>query len=99
MYNLLHKKGYTYPTIINLLLKCQGMGFTLILFTGNEGDKLDVIIKQCKDLGLNIEYANESRTATWKECKDLFFELIDIGYDLICIDKEGNEIGDSYGIE
>jgi hypothetical protein len=38
----------------------------------------------------HVEYADESREATWQEYKDLYFELLGIGYDLEVIDKEGN---------
>ena len=40
----------------------------------------------------HIEYANESKSATWQEYKDLFFELLNIGYDLEVIDMQGNKL-------
>lgn len=55
-----HNKGFEYPAITDLLLKCQDMGFTLVLFTGSEGEKLFDCIEYCNFLGLIIDYANES---------------------------------------
>ncbi|MFT5214462.1 MAG: hypothetical protein ACI9WV_002192 [Patiriisocius sp.] len=38
-----HNEGIKYDKIIELLRTCKILGFTLILFTGNEGDKLKII--------------------------------------------------------
>ncbi len=37
-----HNQGIKYDKIIELLRTCEILGFTLILFTGNEGDKLKI---------------------------------------------------------
>lgn len=55
-----HSKGYTYPQMVKMLLECQELGFTLILFTGNEGEQLTGCAKYCKKLGLKDFYINES---------------------------------------
>lgn len=55
-----HKEGHIYPKILNLLFKCQRMGLTLMLFTGNEGKDLDKCLSYCKELGLKVQFVNES---------------------------------------
>jgi hypothetical protein len=38
-----HNLGIKYDQIIDLLRECKSLGFTMILFTGNEGEKLERI--------------------------------------------------------
>ncbi len=38
-----HNQGISYEKIIKLLRVCKSLGFTLILFTGNEGEQLEII--------------------------------------------------------
>lgn len=38
-----HNQGINYEKIIKLLRVCKSLGFTLILFTGNEGEQLNII--------------------------------------------------------
>ena len=55
-----HKKGFDYPKVVELLLLCQAMGFTLIMLTTVEDEsKLVDNVKYCKLLGLDIKYVNE----------------------------------------
>ena len=55
-----HKVGDTFPKIEEILIKLHKLGITLILFTGNEGDKLDTIVKYCEDRGYPPKYINEN---------------------------------------
>jgi len=55
-----HNEGHTFDWTIATLKECQKEGFTLILFTSNEGEKLDKCIKYCHDLGLKDFFVNES---------------------------------------
>lgn len=55
-----HSKGIDYSEIIKLLQECKALGFTMILFTGNEGDKLDVILQDCKDRNIPVDLVNEN---------------------------------------
>lgn len=38
-----HKKGLDFSRIVNLLIDCERLGFKLICFTSNEGDRLTFI--------------------------------------------------------
>jgi len=53
-------QGDTYPKIEDLLCFLKKKGFKLILFTGNEGSKLDDIIEYCNERGYRPDYVNES---------------------------------------
>lgn len=55
-----HGIGDTFPKIESLLRKLKNLGFNLILFTGNEGEKLDSIIAYCKERGYEPTYVNEN---------------------------------------
>lgn len=44
----------------HLLRYLKEKGFKLILFTGNEGEKLQDIIEYCKEHGYEPDYVNES---------------------------------------
>lgn len=52
--------GETYPKLESLLIFLKEKGFNLILFTGNEGDKLQDIVKYCKDHGYAPDFVNEN---------------------------------------
>jgi len=55
-----HEKGIKYDKIIKLLRTCKSLGFTLILFTGNEGDKLEVIKRDLQDRNIPFDLINEN---------------------------------------
>ena len=55
-----HKVGDTFPKLENLLRFLKSNNFNLILFTGNEDDKLIEIIDYCKSNGYEPTYVNEN---------------------------------------
>jgi hypothetical protein len=52
--------GETYPKLESLLRFLKVHKFNLILFTGNEGEKLKQIVKYCKEHGYEPDFVNES---------------------------------------
>lgn len=52
--------GETHPKLESLLQFVKVKGFKLILFTGNEGEKLQEIVKYCKEHGYEPDFVNES---------------------------------------
>jgi hypothetical protein len=52
--------GDIYPKIESILRYLKQNNFDLILFTGNEGNKLQEIIKYCRDHGYKPTYINEN---------------------------------------
>lgn len=55
-----HNLGIKYDKIIGLLRECKSLGFTLILFTGNEGDQLEVIKEDLKNRNIPYDLINEN---------------------------------------
>lgn len=55
-----HNQGINYDKIIALLRECKSLGFTMILFTGNEGDKLKVIKDDLTQRGIPYDLINEN---------------------------------------
>ena len=55
-----HKKGFTYPKLVEILKECQDLGFHIVVFTGSEKEKYPSILEGCKELGLNIAKINEN---------------------------------------
>lgn len=55
-----HKVGDTFPNLEKLLRFLKSNNFTLILFTGNEGNKLEEIIEYCKNHGYEPNYINDN---------------------------------------
>jgi len=55
-----HEQNINYDKIINLLRECRELKFTLILFTGNEGRKLEVIIQDLKNRNIPFDLINEN---------------------------------------
>ena len=55
-----HNQGINYDKIISLLRVCKSLDFTMILFTGNEGEKLEVIKKDLKKRDIPYDLINEN---------------------------------------
>ena len=55
-----HNLGINYDKIISLLKVCKALGFTLILFTGNEGEKLEIIKRDLKEREIPFDLINEN---------------------------------------
>lgn len=55
-----HNTGGNFSQVIDLLRDCSELGFKLILFTSNEGDRLTWIIEYCKHFGIKVDYVNEN---------------------------------------
>lgn len=55
-----HNQGVNYDKIINLLQVCKALGFTMILFTGNEGDQLSRIKKDLQNRNIPYDLINEN---------------------------------------
>ncbi|WP_044397932.1 hypothetical protein [Lacinutrix sp. Hel_I_90] len=55
-----HNQGINYDKIIDLLRTCKSYGFTLILFTGNEGENLEVIKKDLLKRNIPFDLINEN---------------------------------------
>ena len=53
-----HNIGDTFPELESILKRVKLLGFTLILFTGNENEKLKEIVEYCKINGYNPDYIN-----------------------------------------
>lgn len=53
------KKGYRYPMVIDLLYRCQELGFTLIMLTTKESDDSSFQVEYCESLGIFVKYVNE----------------------------------------
>lgn len=55
-----HNQGITYDKIIELLRECKSLGFTMILFTGNEGEKLEEILHDLESRNIPCDLVNEN---------------------------------------
>lgn len=55
-----YNKGYRYDKVIGLLKECKRMGCTLILSTCCDESKFDFMRNKCSEVGLYIDYINES---------------------------------------
>ncbi len=55
-----HNKQIDYSKIIELIRECKALGFTLILFTGNEGEALERIILDLKKRDIPYDLINEN---------------------------------------
>lgn len=55
-----HNQGIKYDVVIDLLRICKSYGFTLILFTGNEGEKLEIIKEDLKNRKIPFDLINEN---------------------------------------
>lgn len=55
-----HQQGYQFPKLEAVLKRAQKLGCQLILFTANEGEKLERAVNYCAANGYPPDYINES---------------------------------------
>lgn len=55
-----HNQGIKYDKVIDLLRTCRALGFTLILFTGNEGAQLEMIENDLRNRDIPYDLINEN---------------------------------------
>jgi hypothetical protein len=71
-----HDNGYDLSEVIKLLKKCSKIkGFTMILFTVEyEQEKIDKKKRYCEELGIRVDYINESPIYT--EAKKPYYNIL-----------------------
>jgi phosphoglycolate phosphatase-like HAD superfamily hydrolase len=62
-----HNIGDNYPKVEKLLKFLKEKSFKLILFTANDGEDLEDIVKYCKFSGYEPDYINESPVQNTKK--------------------------------
>lgn len=55
-----HNTGGDFSEVIALLQECNMYNFTMVLFTSNEGERLEFCKKFCAEHNIRIDYVNES---------------------------------------
>ncbi|PIB36044.1 hypothetical protein BFP72_11870 [Reichenbachiella sp. 5M10] len=55
-----HDWGIKYDKIVDLLRVCKSLGFTLILFTANEGERLEGVKEDLNARGIPFDLVNEN---------------------------------------
>jgi hypothetical protein len=55
-----HKKGLYYDGVLNLLFRCQRLGFHLVLWTGSHKDNWDLQKEYLRARGIRIDVVNEN---------------------------------------
>ena len=55
-----HKKGFTYPRVIDLVKTCQELGCYIVIFTGSEVEKYPMIREYCESIGIKVDKINEN---------------------------------------
>lgn len=69
-----HKKGYAFPKVVEILVECSKLGFTMILYTGNED--LENILRYLTEQGIRVDHVNSSPIESHKK-KPYFNILLD----------------------
>ena len=55
-----HKKGFTYPKVIEIIKECQDLGFFIVIFTASAKDRHAFIKQHCESLGIFPHKINEN---------------------------------------
>lgn len=62
-----HQKGYQFPKVEKVLKRARKLGCQLILFTANEGEKLERAVSYCTTNGYPPDYINESPVSSTRK--------------------------------
>lgn len=72
-----HNEGGDYSCVIDLLKVCSELGFTMCLWTTEPNEeKLSWKIDYCKELGIKVDYVNESPVKKFKHCVKPYFNIL-----------------------
>lgn len=77
-----NQEGGDYSCVIDLLKECSELGFVMCLWTTEPNkEKLEWKINYAKNLGINVDYVNESPASKLKECPKPYFNVLldDVG--------------------
>lgn len=92
-----HNTGGDFSEVISLLHKCKMYNFTMVLFTSNEGNRLEFCKKFCAEHDIRIDYVNESPIMPTR--KPFYSLLLDdragLGCAMKTLDKLINIINDN----
>lgn len=55
----LHKKGFEFTKVIELLKDCQTLGFPIVVFSAAPKERHQEIRNRCQEIGINISGVNE----------------------------------------
>lgn len=55
-----HKQGYHYDRIIDLLKRCQNLGFYIMMYTAQHPDNYDKSCEYLKEKGINVHCVNKN---------------------------------------
>jgi hypothetical protein len=60
IFNYHKKENWTYPAVVELIKRCQNLGFYICLFTGTPKDKWPESRAYCESLGIKLTSINEN---------------------------------------
>lgn len=72
-----HKKGDTYPQVIETIKRCNQHNFYIIIFTASRNDRHDFIREYCESIGIKIDAINKNviETPYGQEGAKIFYNL------------------------
>ena len=85
-----HKKGFTYPKVIDIIKECQELDFYIVIFTASAKSRHQFILDHCATLGIKPHKINENAFPS------PFGNEGKIFYNLLLDDRAG--IGEAYRI-
>lgn len=53
-------KDHEFPQVIEIIKKCNDLGFYVTIFTASSTDRYEMIKKHCTDIGIKIDGINEN---------------------------------------
>jgi predicted HAD superfamily phosphohydrolase YqeG len=69
-----HKKGYTFPVVIDLVKRAQAVGMKIHIFTANESHEF--VLQHCNKLGIIHEGINTCGVKLGWESRKPFYSLL-----------------------
>lgn len=69
-----HKKGYSYDTVIGLIIRAQALGMKIHIFTANPDHKL--VETYCHEKGIHIQGINTCGVKLGWESRKPFYSLL-----------------------
>ena len=69
-----HQKGRQFPQVVNLLKRCNVLGFSIVIFTANQDKGL--IWKTCTEMGIEITGINRNVLTGFSNSDKIYYNIL-----------------------
>lgn len=83
-----HERGFEFPQVVEVLQKCNALGFKVVIFSASPKERYSQIESHCAALGIKIDGIN-CDVVEWRGTNNLDFTDSKIFFNILLDDRAG----------